>query len=283
MNLIAKAAEHSDWEKLNVFYKEIYKPGHPLQNFDFWKWQYGDADHGRSFIVCNEQKVYGHVGAYFVDGYAWMINVYMDTVLRGQGWVGTLYKMAREAGYPLAATSANTAGLGLYRKMNWIRYSNLERRIIVHPDYASKPLNEILSETSIDKNYTKACNNYYWQQPGVNGIQLNDGSTAVAQTRVGGLRFVDMVNDEKAIEEAWDKGFKWCDYVSSWNDPLHDVLGKKGWINNENTTFPWYLSPVDENKKFVVSYLSEDAMEKKFIVKRYHSDHGRVGSLTPDR
>ncbi len=278
METFAKIANLSDWDKLLNFYKKIYKPGHPLQNLEFWKWQYGNPDYGNAYIVADDEKVYGHVGASFVDGYAWMINVYMNETLRGQGWVGKLYNMARQAGYPLAATSANVAGLGLYRKMNWIRYTNLERWIIIHPDYINKPTNEILKPVSLI-DLKQADNHYYWQQPGIKGVVLDDGTTANAQENVGGLRLVNAVNLKQAVEQAWALGFTWCDYVSSWNDPIHDVLPKQGWMHQANTTFPWYLSPIDESKKFAVSFLSEECIDKRFIVKRYHSDHGRVGSL----
>ena len=280
MKLYTKIADLSDWKILSSFYLNIYRERHPLQNFDFFNWQYSDPHHGRSFILTDGKKIYGHVGAYFEDGYAWIINVYLDPDHRGKGWVGQLYEMARKFGYPLVATSANEAGLGLYRKMGWIRYSNLERFVLYNPAHNQLPAEKLIQPVQLStKIHPPESSLHYWRQPGILGSQLADGSTGIAQYPEGGFRFTEIRDILQAEKEVWTLGFLWCDYITSWNDPLIDTLLSNGWISQSRSKFPWFLKPVDTEKPFMVSFLSEDPIDKKFIVRRYHSDHGRVGSL----
>ena len=127
--MITREASIDDWAKLEIFFKEIYRENHPLHNKEFWEWQYGNEKFGRSFICLNENKeVVGHVGANFGGGLAWIINVYLNEECRGKGILSKLYDLARYH-YPLAATAANEAGLGLYRNMRWIRYYDLGRYV----------------------------------------------------------------------------------------------------------------------------------------------------------
>ncbi len=275
----SKIATIDDWKELYAFYEKVYPVNHPLKNIDFWKWQYGNHAHGSAYIVRDEHAVYGHVGAYFNGGLAWIINVYLDEVLRGQGWLGKLYDMAREDYTHLAATSANAAGLGLYRNMGWIRYADLERYILINPVYAHLPIKEILTQTEISTILTQPTDNYYWQEPGITGALLEDGSTGVAQTQVGGFRFAELLETEKALEQIWGMGFKWCDYLSSWNDKKHTELARKGWAQHHEIEFPWYMNPIDYQKKCKVTFLTEGNVDNTFLCKRYYSDHGRVGSL----
>ena len=96
MAIVCRTASPEDWSLLAPFYRRIYPEGHPLQNREFWMWQYGDARHGQAFIVEDAGKVAGHLGASFGGGYAWIINVFLDPEYRGQGWVNRLYAAARE-------------------------------------------------------------------------------------------------------------------------------------------------------------------------------------------
>src|SRR5260221_9710489 len=118
-----RVAEESDWPKLKAFFDRIYRPRHPLQNLGFWRWQYGEPTRGRSIVAVDDAgSVVGHLGASFKADLAWVMNLYLDEAQRGQGVLGKQYALAREF-RPLAATSANPAGLGLYRNMGWIRYA----------------------------------------------------------------------------------------------------------------------------------------------------------------
>jgi len=269
-----------DWNQLNAFFKKIYRPNHPLQNLDFWKWQYGDIKHGASIIAINSDKVIvGHVGAYFKNGLAWIINVYLDESYRGKGILRQQYDIARSY-FPLAATSANLAGLGLYRNMNWIRYCNLQRYFNINPKLEKSDISNILSPKQLDlTNYQQPIDDYYWKEPGIKGITLSDGSTGVVEADKGGLRIVKIVDPEKILEEVWILGFNWVDYISSWNDPILRSLENNEWLNNELHPFPWLLNPIDFNSKCTVTFLSEGPLDKKIIVDRTCSDHGRVGSI----
>ena len=115
--MITREATIEDWDKLFTFFSKVYRKNHPLQNKEFWNWQYGNSQFGRSLICLNDSGIIvGHVGASFGGGLAWIINVYLDEECRGKGILGKLYELARNY-YPLAATAANEAGLGLYKNM----------------------------------------------------------------------------------------------------------------------------------------------------------------------
>ena len=132
--MTTREATIKDWDKLEVFFTKIYRQNHPLQNKEFWEWQYGDSKYGRSFICLNlNDEIEGHVGANFQGDLAWIINVYLSEECRGKGILGKLYNLARNY-YPLAATAANEAGLGLYKNMRWIRYYDLVRYVKINPN-----------------------------------------------------------------------------------------------------------------------------------------------------
>jgi hypothetical protein len=81
------------------------------------------------------------------------------------------------------------------------------------------------------------------------------------------------------VREAWAHGFRWVDYVTSWNDPLCRTLEDAGWHLNEKSPVPWRLNPVEAGSVARVSLTSEEPLPKDFIMRRSFSDHGRVGSL----
>lgn len=274
-----RIAESTDWPILFDFFKQIYRPGHPLHNKEFWEWQYGNENYGRSFISLNDSGIVtGHVGANFGGGHAWIINVYLNEECRGKGILGRLYALAREY-YPLAATAANEAGLGLYRNMRWFRYHDLIRVVKVNPTLIGKNVNEICSEVSLYKGGNSKPSGHYFEQPGIEGILLHDNSTLVNQAKVGGLRLVD-VNDFGIVEDfAWQNNFGWIDYITSWNDLKLKDMYYLGWVNDFASVVPWRLNPIVENYFCDITYLSEEPMDREFIVHRSYSDHGRVGSL----
>jgi GNAT superfamily N-acetyltransferase len=274
MNKIASIA---DWDALKNFYQKVYRNDHPLCNENFWNWQYGDEQYGQAFIALNDEGiVIGHVGASFGGDHAWIINVYLEPECRGKGILGELYGMAR-AFYPLAATSANKPGLGLYRNMNWYRYSDLERFVITNPA-VEQTTEEMIKPLQTKYEYVRPAGHYF-EQPGTVSHLFGDGSTGVVQSINGGIRAVDIKDAVTVAAEAWNLGFKWIDFITSWNDPLCRTLENTGWQPDTASIIPWRLSPVVASSRAWVTYLSEEIMPKGFLVHRSYSDHGRVGSL----
>lgn len=270
-------ASENDWEMLLKFYKKVYREHHPLQNLYFWRWQFGNEKYGRSFIACEGDEVVAHVGANFREGYAWIINVFVKPEYRGRGILRELYGLARQL-YPMTATNVNKPGLNMYRNMKWVRYCDLQRYVAINP--MVKDITSLCNRVEIEAGWNTATGDYYWEQPGLNGFQLPDGSTAVDQSDVGGLRIIELVNPIDLVTLCWEAGISWVDFVTSWNDPLCQKLEDIGWLCNNESPVPWRLNPVVYGKKDSIPFLSEKPMPNDFIVKRTYSDHGRVGSLS---
>lgn len=277
--MITREANIEDWDKLYIFFSKIYRVNHPLQNKEFWLWQFGDPKYGRSFICMNEnQEIVGHVGANFGGNIAWIINVYLNEECRGKGILSKLYELAR-AYYPLAATAANEAGLGLYRNMRWFRYYDLVRYVKVNPSIQNPSFEKVCLSCESDVQSYVIKDTHYFQQPGIKGLVFEDGSRAICQKNVGGLRVVD-INDLKKIElKAWELGYNWMDYITSWNDLKIKELENEGWIVDSKSIIPWRLNPVEEGYYCDITFLSEEPLDRDFIVHRSYSDHGRIGSL----
>lgn len=276
--MITREATIEDWNKLYVFFKRIYRDNHPLQNKEFWIWQYGDKNFGRSFICVNEkQEIVGHVGANFGGNIAWIINVYLDEECRGKGILGKLYSLAREY-YPLAATAANQAGLGLYQKMRWYRYHDLIRYVKINPKIEKPLVENVCQNLNIDISKWKNNDTHYFQQPTLNGL-LFENNSAICNQNVGGLRVVD-INDVNQIEDfAWSLGYNWIDYITSWNDLKLNQLEKNSWVLDSKSVVPWRLNPIQKDYFCDITFLSEKPLDNEFIVNRSYSDHGRIGSL----
>jgi len=277
--MTTREATIADWEELYKFFIKIYRENHPLQNREFWEWQYGDEKFGRSFICLNEKgEIAGHVGANFQGGIAWIINVYLNEECRGKGILGKLYNLAR-AYYPLAATAANKAGLGLYKNMRWIRYYDLVRYVKINPNIEEKTFEAVCRPIEVEVDALIKKDTHYFQQPSLKGLVLNDGSRAVSQENVGGLRVVEFENLEALENEAWNLGYLWMDYITSWNNLKTKDLEKSGWVLDYKNVVPWRLNPLEENYFCDITFLSEDPLDKEFVVARNYSDHGRIGSL----
>lgn len=273
-----KIADQADWPGLFNFYSRIYRPNHPLQFQDFWEWQYGDENFGRAFVVFNDEgNIVGHVGANFGGGYAWIINVYLDELYRGKGILSKLYSAARNF-YPLAATSANTAGLGLYRNMQWYRYANLERFVLINPSFQKLETDELVSEIELEHSIKKP-EGHYWDQPQTIAHVFSDGSKGVLELKNGGIRAVEINDCKNFADEAFALNYRWIDYISSWNDSKLRTLEQSGWVRDFQSKIPWRLNPIIKNSAAEVSYLSELPMPKNFTVLRSFSDHGRIGSI----
>jgi GNAT superfamily N-acetyltransferase len=277
--MITREANIGDWDKLNHFFLRIYRKNHPLLKKEFWDWQYGDSRFGRSFICLNEQnEIVGHVGANFGGGLAWIINVYLDEECRGKGILSKLYSLARNY-YPLAATAANEAGLGLYQNMRWYRYHDLVRFVKINPSLSSICHNSVCRQIKVEIDDLLFSDSHYFKQPGIKGIKFNCGSTAISQTEVGGLRIVDLENLKNIEDRAWDLGYLWLDYITSWNDLKTRELKNNSWVEDFKSVVPWRLNPIEEGYFCDITFLSEKCLDNELIVHRSYSDHGRIGSL----
>jgi GNAT superfamily N-acetyltransferase len=277
--MITREATIEDWDALFLFFNRVYRQNHPLQNKEFWNWQYGNPEFGRSFICINEEgNIVGHVGANFGGNVAWIINVYLDEECRGKGILGKLYALARNY-YPLAATAANKAGLGLYQNMRWIRYYDLVRYVKINPKINEVTTDAVCKPIQVTSNELLITNTHYFQQPSIKGIILNDKSTAVSQEEVGGLRVVSIEELENLEAHAWELGYNWMDYITSWNDLKTRELEKKGWVLDYKSVVPWRLNPLEKDYFCDITFLSEEPLDKEFIVHRSYSDHGRIGSI----
>ena len=277
--MITREATIEDWKILHSFFKIIYRENHPLHTKEFWEWQFGNKEYGRSFICLNEkEEVVGHVGANFGGGLAWIINVYLNEECRGKGILGKLYELARNY-YPLAATAANEAGLGLYKNMRWIRYYDLVRYVKINPNLVETGFEAVCKKVEVKVDHLIEKDTHYFQQPSIKGIILEDGSRAVSQENVGGLRITDIENLEKLEAQAWQLGYLWIDYITSWNDLKTKDLEKNGWTLDYKGTVPWRLNPIEEKYFCDITFLSEKPLDNEFVVHRSYSDHGRTGSL----
>lgn len=279
MSIFIREASINDWDRLKAFFLKIYRFNHPLQNKNFWEWQYGYPQFGRSFICLNnENEIVGHVGATFGGGIAWIINVYLNEQYRGRGILGKLYDLARRY-YPLAATAANSAGLRLYRNMRWIRYYDLVRYVKINPSIKYSNVFNVCKNVNVIVGEQVIKDTHYFKQPSIIGVQLKEGSRGISQEKVGGFRVVD-INDHQLLEdEVWQLGYLWMDYITSWNDFKINELEKSGWNLDYKSIVPWRLNPLQEDYFSDVTFLSEQPLDKEFIVHRSYSDHGRVGSL----
>lgn len=277
--MITREASIDDWYKLEMFFKKIYRESHPLHNKEFWEWQYGDEKFGRSFVCLNEkEEVVGHVGANFGGGLAWIINVYLNEECRGKGILSKLYGLARNY-YPLAATAANEAGLGLYKNMRWIRYHDLVRYVKINPTVEDKNFNSVCKNVFVKVDNLIIRDTHYFQQPSTKGLLFEDGSRGISQEDVGGLRVVSIKNTQQIESQVWQLGYLWMDYITSWNDLKTKDLEQSGWVLDYKSVVPWRLNPIQENYFCDITFLSEETLDKEFIVHRSFSDHGRVGSL----
>jgi GNAT superfamily N-acetyltransferase len=277
--MIIREATTKDWDKLVEFFKNIYRANHPLHNKEFWEWQYGDEKHGRSFICLDEnEKVVAHVGASFEDNLAWLMNLYVSKEYEGKRIPSKLYDLARQY-YPLVTTAANKAALDMYQSMRWIRYHNLVRYVKINPIITDINIKNACKRIDVDVDNYLIKDIHYFQQPNIKGLLFEDGSRVVSQEEVGGLRVLEVGNIRELENKAWQLGYLWMDYTTSWNDTKTRKLEKNGWVLDYKSTVPWRLNPIEENYFCDISFLSEEPIDKELIVKRSHSDHGRVGSL----
>ena len=273
-----REATIADWDKLLKFYKMVYRKNHPLLNKDFWLWQYGDKKFGRSFICIDNNEIIGHLGGGFGGGLAWTLNLYINTKYRGRGISEKLHEKLR-AYYPLAATSASDKGLKMYKRMGWIRYYNLIRYVKINPLFQNATYDVLCQPIVVSLDNLKISYNHFSRQPTLKCIKLKGKSIAVSQEEVGGLRVTD-IKDINALEKhAWELGYKWVDYITSWNGIKIECIVNSGWILDYESGVPWLLNPVAKGCFANVSFLSEKPIDSNLVVHRSYSDHGRIGSI----
>lgn len=273
---VVREATLRDWPMVEAFFTRNYRKNHPWQRREYFAWMIERSDWGHSFIGIQEDRIIGHMAMNMGGGMVWMLNLLIEEEWRGRGIARAFHGLARSYG-PLAATNANRAGHGMYRLMNWIRYCDLQRFVAVNP--RERDENRLLEPVDVEVSWPTPSGNHYWKQPGLIGAQLSSGNAAVRQDAVGGLQLIDLADPGAALEEAWTAGYRWVDFMTSWNDPLCRVLEDTGWFVNERCPVPWFLNPVVPGSVARVSLLSEDPLPKDLIVKRSYCDHGRVGSL----
>lgn len=277
--MTVREATTKDWEKLLQFFKKIYRENHPLHNKEFWEWQYGDEKFGRSFICLDDyNQVVAHVGASFENNLAWLMNLYVDKNYEGKRIPAKLYDLARQY-YPLVTTAANKSAIDMYQSMRWIRYHNLVRYVKINPIVTEMNIKNVCRKVSVEIDDFIKKDIRYFQQPSIKGLLFEDGSRAISQEDIGGLRVLDIVNIKELENKAWQLGYLWIDYTTSWNDTKTRRLEKNEWILDYKTVVTWRLNPIEENCFCDVSFLSEEPIDKELIVKSSHSDHGRVGSI----
>jgi hypothetical protein len=274
MNLVCRFASIDDWPMLRAFYGEIYRPHHPLHDLEFWRWQFGDARYGRAAIVSDGERVVGHLGTSLAGGFGWLINGYLMEKYRGQGWLAQLYGLAATLA-PNAATNINRAGMDMYRNMGFTRYADLQRYTAVAPGITP---DTALAPAGISR-VAQPRGHRYWEQPGIVGTTLSDGSTAVVQAQLGGLRVVHIADPAQVLAACWEAGARWADFITSWNDPLCRELDRRhGWTLGDGIS--WRLDPIVPGSRSDISVTAQTALPPRLIIDRTFSDHGRIGSLS---
>lgn len=273
-----KIAEKSDWNILLVFYKKAYRENHPLHDQEFWDWQFGNEDFGRAIIGIYENEVIAHLGIILFEDCIFSINLFIDSKYRSGDEFLSLMDIANQFREQHIGVAVNQNAFSLLRLMKWYQYVNLERRLIIHPDYLDENIPKLLEPISFSSNLPQP-EGHFWKQPTLKSIQLDDGSTAIVQNDVAGLRFVDIKNVKKATGQAFEMGFKWCDYITSFNNPILTKLEMNKWKTENELEIPWLLNPIVYNSKSNLTFLSKNALDINFYINRTHADLGRIGSI----
>jgi hypothetical protein len=277
-----RTAELADYDVLRFFYEKAYRLGHPLLQPSFFEWQFGNSNYGRAIIAIENNTIIGHLGCIFADGLTWLTNLFILETHRSGPLVLSMYSKAKSFGLPLVTTNASSGIIALYRRLKWYRQPNLERYCAINPQFSLMKVEQLidpLSTVGATSDLVLPTGHRYWLQPGLLGGALSNGSTAVLQPNCAGVRLVDLKQPAETAERFFEMGYRWVDYVTSWNDPIIDQLQALGWQPERDAPVPWYLNPVVPGSKSEITVFSNIPLPKDFIIKRYHSDHGRVASL----
>lgn len=273
-----RIAAKEDWDMLLVFYKNAYRVNHPLHNQEFWNWQFGNENFGRAIIGIHENEIIAHLGIMLFDDYIFSMNLFIDNRFRSGDEFFNLMDIANQFRKQHIGVAVNHNAFPLLRLMKWYQYINLERKLIVHSDYEGKSIEKILEPVSFISDLPQP-EGHFWEQPTLKSLQLDDGSTAIIQNEVGGLRFVEIKNVKKAMRQAFEMGFKWCDFVTSFNNPILTKLEMNKWKTEAELDIPWLLNPIEYGSKSNLTFLSKNALDINFYINRTHADLGRVGSI----
>lgn len=272
-----KIADNSDWEIVLDFYKKVYGIHHPLLNYEFWKWQYSQEEFGRALIAIHNNEVVAHLGIAINSDYAWHINLYVVDEYRSTSVLLNLFSIAKKFGKQ-GNLSANKEAVNLYRSLKWYQYVDIERKLIINPAISFDAVETLLQPIVLAQNFNIPEGNF-WKQPTLESVLFEDGSTGIVQKNVGGMRFVTIKDVKKATQQAFEMGFKWCDYVTSFNNPILRKLDKNNWKSEDEITIPWLLNPIVDNSKSKITFLTKEPIDINFYIDRTHSDIGRVGSI----
>lgn len=273
-----KIAEDSDWNMLLVFYRKAYREHHPLQNREFWNWQFGNENYGRAIIGIYENEIIAHLGILLFDDYIFSMNLFIDRNYRKGDEFLNLMDIANQFRKQHLGIAVNLNAFPLLRLMKWYQYANLERRLIINPDYVTETIPNILEPLAFFSNLPTP-EGHFWEQPTLKSIQFDDGSTAIIQNEAGGLRFVGIKNIKKSTQQAFEMGFKWCDFITSFNNPIITKLEMNKWKTEREIEIPWLLNPIEYGSKSNITFLSRIPLDINFYINRMHADLGRVGSI----
>ena len=272
MELEIRTATAADWPIVQPFFRRNFREGHPFRNRAFWEWHVRDPDASLSVIVVSEGSVVAHRAVNFGGGCQWGMMLYVEPSHRGQRIVSQLLAQTAHLAEH-ASTNANRLMESIYRRRRWHRSADLVRSVAVRPGLSPRGI-----VAPIDTIELPHPSGHYWSQPGIRGVKLESG-TAVAQLRVGGLRAVDVSDPQGLLEEAWNYGFRWVDYVTSWNDWLLDEMDPEQWLQEDDSPVPWSLDPIRPGSLARIRVYSENPLPVDLVIRRTYSDHGRVGSL----
>ena len=269
-----RCATPADGGAVVDFFRRNYRRGHPFQSMEYWEWHCDPEGERESYLALADGRVVGHLASNLGGGLVWVLQLLLEESYRGAGVVRRLYALARMRG-SLATTNANAIAHRMYRKMGWIRTCDLQRYVVTR---AGVEAASAVAPVVVDAKRFTPPRGHYWRQPEIIGAAM-EGGNVVLQPEVGGARIVDLRDAQALTGALWSAGFRWADYVTSWNDPLCTLLEESGWELNEASAVPWRLDPVVPDSVARISVLSEDHLPRELVIRRTYCDHGRVGSL----
>lgn len=276
-DLELRLATVHDWELVRTHFERSYRPDHPFQHREFWEWQVSSPPESGAILAVAGDEIVGFRAYQVGGGFTWGMMTYVDPAFRGSGLAWALMRYFDEVthGYgPAAATNSNIRMVRMYRHLQWYRSADLIRVIALRPDLSRGYLQAVTMRAGLP-----APQGHYWRQPGITGVLLDSGA-GVAQTKVGGFRLIETSNAQQSLEQIWNLGFNWADYVTSWNDPALDQMDEEaGWRDDGEAAVPWLLDPVVQGSRAQITVFSSVPLPPDFVVRRDYSDHGRVGSL----
>jgi hypothetical protein len=165
----------------------------------------------------------------------------------------------------------------LLAKKGWKRQANLRRFVWRHPLFEFHPADEAFFAPLLTDLGLPMPEGHFWKQPGLESIQFGWGDCATVARNRGGLRLFECQRPDLVGAWAAQHQIRWMDAVCRWNDPMARELLEAGWT--ESLPFPWFLNPLDLDRKVELNLYSETGLPLSFLFKRQFSDIGRVGQL----